>query len=62
MLLAKTNLDHIKDSILRSSTDSHIGHDYFLLIDMLREHDGLKRKSINLKLHKLIKIFNILMK
>ena len=38
-LLAKTNLDCIKSSISRSLIDSYIGREYFLLIDVLREHD-----------------------
>ena len=36
-LLAKTNLDCIKDLISWSLTDSHIEHDYFDLIDVLKD-------------------------
>ena len=41
-LLAKTNLDCIKDSIFRSLTDSYNERNYFLLIDVLKEYDGMK--------------------
>ena len=44
VLLAKTNLDYVKDSISESLTNSYIGIDYFLLIDVLREFDGMKKK------------------
>ena len=36
-LLAKTKLDCIKGLILRSLTDSYIGCNYFILIDVLRK-------------------------
>ena len=42
-LLAKTNLDCIKDAIFRSATDSYIECDYFLLTEVLRERDGTKQ-------------------
>ena len=61
-LVAKINLDCIKDSISRSLTDAYIERDYFFLVDMFREYDHMKEKTINLKLHKLIKTFNILVK
>ena len=38
-LLAKTNLDCIKDLISSSLTDSYIEHDYFHLIDVLTKYD-----------------------
>ena len=62
VLLAKTNLDYINRSISRFLTDSYIERNYFLLIELLKEYDGMKEKSINLKLHNLIKIFNLLVK
>ena len=62
VLLVKTNLDYINRSIFRSLTDSYIERDYFLLIELLKEYDGMKEKSINLKLHNLIKTFNLLVK
>ena len=43
-LLEKANLGRIKDSIYRSLTYSFIGRAYFLLIDVLREYDGMKEK------------------
>ena len=43
-LLAKTNLDCIKGSISSSLTNSYIECDYFLIIDALREYDGMKEK------------------
>ena len=42
--LAKTKLDCIKCSISRYLTDSHIGRDYFLLIDVLRKYDDMKEE------------------
>ena len=36
-LLAKNNLDCIKD-LCRSLTESHIGPDYFNVIDLLRKY------------------------
>ena len=62
VLLAKTNLDYINRSISRFLTDSYIERNYFLLIELLKEYDGMKEKSINLKLHNLIKTFNLLVK
>ena len=59
-LLAKTNLDYIKGLISRSLANLYIERNYFLLIDLLRKYDYMKKKSINLKYHKLIKTFNIL--
>ena len=41
-LLAKTNLDCIKGSISMSLTDTYIGCNYFLLIDVLREYDSME--------------------
>ena len=41
-LLAKTNLDCIKDLISRSLTDSYIKRDYFNLIAVLRKYDCVK--------------------
>ena len=39
-MLAKTNLDCIKDSISRSLTDSYIGRNFFFFsIEVLREYD-----------------------
>ena len=43
-LLEKANLGRIKGSIYRSLTYSFIGRAYFLLIDVLREYDGMKEK------------------
>ena len=43
-LLAKTNLDCIKDSISRPLNNSYIERNYFLLIDVLREYDNMKEK------------------
>ena len=43
-LLEKTILGRIKGSIYRSLTNSFIGRAYFLLIDVLREYDGMKEK------------------
>ena len=43
-LLAKTNLDCIKGSISSSLTESYIEHNYFLLIDVLREYDNMKEE------------------
>ena len=54
-LLAKTNLHCINGSISRSSTNSYIERDYFLIIYVLREYDHMKEDINNLKLHKLIK-------
>ena len=54
-LLAKTSLDCIKNSTSSSLTDSYIERKYFLLIDVLREYDGMKEKVNKLKLHKSIK-------
>ena len=39
----------IKDLISRSLTDSCIGCDYFLLIDVLRKHDDIKEEINNLE-------------
>ena len=61
-LLRKTNLDCIKGSISRSITDSYIERDYFLLIEVLREYDGMQEKINKLEIHKLIKTFNNLIK
>ena len=55
-LLGKTSLDCIE----RSTSTSNFN--CFLLINMLREYDNTKKKSINLKLHQLVKNFNILIK
>ena len=44
-LLAKNNLDCIKD-LCRSLTESHIGPDYFNVIDLLRKY-GYMKKEIN---------------
>ena len=41
-VLAKTNLDCIKCSTFRFLTNSHIGRNYFVLIDVLRKSDGMK--------------------
>ena len=41
-LLAKTNLDCIKDLVSRSLTDSYIKRDYFNLIAVLRKYDCVK--------------------
>ena len=43
-LLAKANLDFIKGSISKSLIDLYIEWDYFLLIDVLREYDGMKER------------------
>ena len=43
-LLSKTNLDCIKGSISSSLTESYIEHNYFLLIDVLREYDNMKEE------------------
>ena len=56
-MLTNINLDWIKSLISRSLTNSYIEHDCFILIEVLRGQDGMKEKSINLKLHKLIKTF-----
>ena len=42
-LIARTNLDCIKGSIL-PLTDSYIERNYFLLVDVLREYDVMKEK------------------
>ena len=57
-LLGKTSLDCIE----RSTSSSVANFNCFLLINMLREYDNTKKKSINLKLHQLVKNFNILIK
>ena len=44
-LLTNTNLYCIKHSISRSLTDSYIGRNYFLLIDVLKEYDAIKKNS-----------------
>ena len=59
-LLAKTKSNCIKGFISRSLSDSSVGRNYFLLIEVLRKYDDMKEELINLKLHKLIKTFNIL--
>ena len=43
-LLAKTNLDYIKGWISWSLIESYIKRDYSLLIEALREYDGIKEK------------------
>ena len=45
-LLAKTNLDRIKDLISSSLIDSYIERDYFHLIDVLRKY-GYMKEEIN---------------
>ena len=54
-LLAKTNLDCTKGSTSSFLTDSYIKCNYFLLTNVLRKYNN-KKKSINLKLHKLLKL------
>ena len=49
-LLAKANLDFIKGSISKSLIDLYIECDYFLLIDVLREYDGMKEKINKLEI------------
>ena len=60
-MLAKTNLSCIKGSRCSYLTDLHTESNYIPLMIMLRKYDNIK-KPINLKLHKLIKTFNILIK
>ena len=48
-LLATTNIDCIKGSIYRSLTDSYKGCNYFLLIEVLRGHDGMKEEINNIE-------------
>ena len=55
-------LHYIKGLIFRSLTDSYIGHNYFLLINVWRKYDYMKKIWMHLKLHTLIKTFNILKK
>ena len=57
-LLGKTSLDCIEGS----TSSSVANFNCFLLINMLREYDNTKKKLINLKLHKLVKNFNVLIK
>ena len=45
-MLAKTNLDRIKDLISSSLIDSYIERDYFHLIDVLRKY-GYMKEEIN---------------
>ena len=52
-LLPKTNLDSMKGSISRSLTD-------YILTAIVKEKIVWKKKSMNFKLHKLVKTFNIL--
>ena len=49
-LLTKANLHCIKHSISRSLTDSYIGRNYFLLIDVLKEYDPIKKKINKLEI------------
>ena len=44
VLLRKTKLDCIKGLISRCLTDSYIGRNYFLLIDVLRKYDDMKEE------------------
>ena len=37
-------LDYIKGLTFRSLTDSYIGHNYFLLINLSRKYDYMKKK------------------
>ena len=50
VLLAKTNLNCIRGLTCRSSIDSYIGHDDFLLINgVLRKYDYMNKEIKNLK-------------
>ena len=46
-LLAKATLDCIKGLISRSLTDSYFECDYFHLIDVLKEYEGMKEEIEN---------------
>ena len=50
ILLSKTTLYCIKGLISRSLTNSFIGRDYFLLIDVLRKYDDTKEEIKNLEI------------
>ena len=47
VLLAKIKLDSIKGLIFRSLNDSYIGHNYLLLIDVLRKYGDMKEEINN---------------
>ena len=50
ILLSKTMLYCIKGLIFRSLTNSFIGRDYFLLIDVLRKYDDTKEEIKNFEI------------
>ena len=59
-MLAKTKLNSIKVSVSKALMDWNISLDGFVSINnVLEEYDDMKKKTI-LKLHQLIKTFNII--
>ena len=48
-LFAKNKLDYIKGLISTSLTKSYIGHDCFLVLDVLRKYDDMKEEIDNFK-------------
>ena len=48
-LLAKNKLDYIKGLISTSLTKSYIGHDCFLVLDVLRKYDDMKEEIDSFK-------------
>ena len=49
-LLAKSKLNSIQVLIVKTSLDSNIGHDKFVLVNnMLKEYDNMKKEIKNLK-------------